>query len=173
MRPRHNQSGASARSVTPSSPPKRSSDPVPKARTAERAAEETKPAVERPTGDGGANVASPPSQRPAEQVSNPARSIQHAADKTFTHQGHGEKSIEFKLRHPQAKSAFVAGSFNSWDMKRTPMRKEGDGEWRAAVSLPPGRYEYRFVVDGQWVSDPSAKESVSNTFGSSNSILVV
>jgi 1,4-alpha-glucan branching enzyme len=86
---------------------------------------------------------------------------------------HGEKSIEFRLRSPQAKSAFVAGSFNSWDLKRTPMRKEGDGEWRATVTLPPGRYEYRFIVDGQWLSDPTAKDSVHNTFGSTNSVLTV
>ena len=86
---------------------------------------------------------------------------------------HGEKSIEFRLRSPQAKSAFVAGSFNSWDLKRTPMRKEGDGEWKATVNLPPGRYEYRFIVDDQWISDPAAKESVHNTFGSTNSVVTV
>ena len=53
------------------------------------------------------------------------------------------------------------------------MRKEGDGEWKATVSLPPGRYEYRFIVDGHWVSDPAAKESVHNTFGSTNSVVTV
>jgi hypothetical protein len=41
------------------------------------------------------------------------------------------------------------------------------------VWLPAGRYEYRFVVDGNWISDPCAKESVQNTFGSTNSVVVV
>jgi hypothetical protein len=41
------------------------------------------------------------------------------------------------------------------------------------VWLPAGRYEYRFVVDGQWMSDPSAREYVQNTFGSTNCVLVV
>jgi len=43
----------------------------------------------------------------------------------------------------------------------------------AKVWLPAGRYEYRFVVDGQWISDPRAKECVQNAFGSTNSVLVV
>lgn len=52
------------------------------------------------------------------------------------------------------------------------MEKDGTG-WKATLSLPPGRYEYKFVVDGQWMSDPGAKESVRNDFGGTNSILVV
>ena len=53
------------------------------------------------------------------------------------------------------------------------MRPGSEGTWKATVWLPAGRYEYRFVVDGQWISDPSARESVQNTFGSTNSVLVV
>jgi hypothetical protein len=36
-----------------------------------------------------------------------------------------------------------------------------------------GRHEYLFVVDGQWLPDPKAKESVQNPFGGRNSVLVV
>ena len=39
--------------------------------------------------------------------------------------------------------------------------------------LPPGTYEYRLVVDGQWMPDPLAKETVPNPFGGRNSILRV
>jgi len=35
------------------------------------------------------------------------------------------------------------------------------------IKLPRGCYEYRFVVDGNWVSDPSAKGSAANPFGGS------
>jgi hypothetical protein len=52
------------------------------------------------------------------------------------------------------------------------MIRDGAG-WKASVSLSPGRYEYRFVVDGQWVSDPKARESATNDFGSTNSVVVV
>jgi 1,4-alpha-glucan branching enzyme len=84
-----------------------------------------------------------------------------------------EKRVEFVLNMPQARSAAVAGTFNNWSAKQTPMRKESGNVWKAALSLPPGRHQYRFVVDGQWISDPNAKESVRNDFGSTNSVLVV
>jgi 1,4-alpha-glucan branching enzyme len=64
----------------------------------------------------------------------------------------------------------VAGSFNGWDAKKNPLKKDGDC-WKGKVTLPRGRHEYRFVVDGSWMSDPSAKESVSNPFGGSNSVV--
>jgi 1,4-alpha-glucan branching enzyme len=83
-----------------------------------------------------------------------------------------EKMIEFRLSRPEARSVAVVGTFNNWDTKRTPMQKDGTN-WKAAVPLAPGRYEYRFVADGQWESDPNAKESVGNDFGSTNSVLVV
>ncbi len=84
-----------------------------------------------------------------------------------------EKRIEVSLKRPEARSAAVAGSFNNWDPATTPMQRAGDGTWKAAISLRPGRYEYRFVVDGQWMADPNAKESVGNPYGSTNSVLVV
>jgi 1,4-alpha-glucan branching enzyme len=83
-----------------------------------------------------------------------------------------EKTVEFRLSMPQARTVCVVGTFNNWDTKRTPMQKDGPG-WKATIPLAPGRYEYRFVADGQWLSDPNAKESVGNDFGSTNSVLVV
>jgi 1,4-alpha-glucan branching enzyme len=84
-----------------------------------------------------------------------------------------EKPIEFVFHMPQAQSAAVAGTFNNWDPKRTPMRKDPSGDWKATLWLPPGRYEYRFIVDGQWLNDPRAKESAPNGFGSANSVASV
>ena len=84
-----------------------------------------------------------------------------------------EKPVEFTLHRPQARSVAVAGTFNDWDVNRTPMSPSPGGSWNVTVWLPAGRYEYRFVADGQWISDPNAGESVQNTFGSTNSVLVV
>jgi 1,4-alpha-glucan branching enzyme len=54
------------------------------------------------------------------------------------------------------------------------MRRDGaDSVWKVSLPLKPGRYEYRFVVDGEWTSDPNARESAINDFGSTNSVLVV
>jgi len=84
-----------------------------------------------------------------------------------------EKPVEFALTLPQARSVAVAGTFNDWDLSRTVMTATPEGTWKATVWLPAGRYEYRFVVDGQWISDPGARECVENSFGSTNSVLVV
>lgn len=83
-----------------------------------------------------------------------------------------DKTVEFRLSMPQARTVAVVGTFNNWDTKQTPMQKDGAG-WKATIPLAPGRYEYRFVADGQWLSDPNAKGSVGNDFGSTNSVLVV
>ena len=66
------------------------------------------------------------------------------------------EQVEFVLDMPEATAVAVAGSFNDWDPRRTPMRKSPEGAWKTTVALAPGRYEYRFVVDGKWISDPKA-----------------
>ncbi len=97
----------------------------------------------------------------------PARPREKSKDKT-------EKPVDLIFTKPNARSVCVAGSFNNWDQKRTPLQKDGSGSsWKVTLPLRPGRYEYRFVVDGQWISDPNAKESTTNDFGSTNSVLVV
>jgi len=79
--------------------------------------------------------------------------------------------VEFTYAAPQAYSVELAGTFNDWDPSKSPMRQGRDGIWRIKASLPSGRHEYRFVVDGQWVSDPNAVESVLNPYGSENSVI--
>ena len=83
------------------------------------------------------------------------------------------KWIEFKLDASQARSVSLAGSFNNWSPTKTPMKKGGTGTWNVGVLLPAGSHEYRFVVDGNWISDPNAKQSVPNPHGGSNSVVVV
>ena len=80
--------------------------------------------------------------------------------------------VEFKLTAREAKSVAVAGSFNNWSTKKTPLRKEGES-WITTLELPRGLYEYRFVVDGNWLSDPNAKQSIANPFGTINSVLTL
>ena len=74
---------------------------------------------------------------------------------------------------PEAKSVCVAGSFNGWKPDSTPLAKQGNGHWVGDLNVGPGRYEYLFVVDGQWLPDPNAKEAVQNPFGGKNSVLLV
>ena len=81
--------------------------------------------------------------------------------------------VSLELIKPDARNVFVAGSFNEWKPEKTPLACLGNGRWAGDVSLMPGRHEYLFVVDGQWLPDPKAKESVQNPFGGKNSVLVV
>ena len=81
--------------------------------------------------------------------------------------------VSFELVKPEAKNVFVAGSFNDWKPEMAPLAPMGNGRWVGDLTVKPGRYEYLFVVDGQWMPDPNAKESVQNPFGGRNSILGV
>jgi len=70
-------------------------------------------------------------------------------------------------------SVTLAGSFNDWDPKRTPMKDAGNGLWEIEVPLLPGQRENRFVVDGQWIRDPNAEKSTPNPHGGDNSVRLV
>ena len=83
-----------------------------------------------------------------------------------------EVEIQFRLKIADAQSVSVAGTFNEWDAKRMQLERNG-AEWVGALKLPRGCYEYRFVVDGTWLTDPTATESVPNAFGGFNSVLTV
>ena len=67
----------------------------------------------------------------------------------------------------------MAGSFNGWDPSATPLQPHGDGRWAVELILQRGKYEYRFIVDGQWTDDPLSPAYVSNPFGGLNCILAV
>lgn len=81
--------------------------------------------------------------------------------------------VGFELEAPDAGSVYLAGSFNDWDAQAHPMKKGKKGTWKVKLSLRPGLYEYRFVVDGEWTTDHSCGVSVANGFGGRNSIRVV
>lgn len=81
--------------------------------------------------------------------------------------------VSLELVQPGAKQVCVAGSFNDWKPERTPLRSLGNGHWVGNLAVRPGRHEYLFVVDGQWLPDPNAKESVQNPFGGKNSVVTV
>jgi 1,4-alpha-glucan branching enzyme len=84
-----------------------------------------------------------------------------------------KKRITFKLEAVEAQQATLVGDFNSWDEKKHVMKKDKKGRWTKIVTLAPGRYEYKFLIDGQWHNDPSNDQMVPNTFGTHNNILQV
>ena len=84
--------------------------------------------------------------------------------------GHSTR-IEFS--DPSAERVCIAGSFNDWHPSATDMVPLGKGRWAKELTLPAGSYEYRLVVDDQWIADPHASESVPNPYGGTNSVLHV
>ena len=74
---------------------------------------------------------------------------------------------------PFAKHITVAGEFNGWEMTTLEMTKGSDNIWRLTLDLKPGAYQYKFLVDGQWVNDPSNSHTVPTQFGSLNNLLEV
>lgn len=83
------------------------------------------------------------------------------------------KPVEFKFHAPQAKRVSLAGSFNNWDTRGVSAKRDSRGNWKAKVALKPGRYEYKFFVDGSWLNDPRCSACVPNSLGSQNCVIEV
>jgi 1,4-alpha-glucan branching enzyme len=81
--------------------------------------------------------------------------------------------VRFEFTHPTAATVCVAGTFNHWQPAAKSMHSTGSGHWLKETELAPGTYEYCFVVDGQWMADPLAGETVANPYGGRNSVLKV
>lgn len=68
----------------------------------------------------------------------------------------------------------LAGTFNQWSTSATPMADaDGDGTYDVTLVLPGGEYQYKFVVDGNWVTDQKAESFTDDGFGGKNSVIRV
>ena len=107
--------------------------------------------------------ASPPMQS---EVSLPAGPAEHPA-----------REIVVRFRDANANDVRIAGDFNGWVPDkgvRSLIESEGQTRvWTKILRLPPGTYQYRYVVDGEWREDPENPEIISSTVGGRNSVLVV
>jgi len=85
----------------------------------------------------------------------------------------GSHEVEFSFSAPKARKVCIAGKFNDWNMTAMPMKKNADGTWKIKLTLSPGRYEYKYVVDGMWAQDMPCAETVPNPFGTYNCLIGV
>jgi len=82
--------------------------------------------------------------------------------------------VLFAARFEEAKKVLLAGDFNNWSPMSTPMISlDNSGRWMMKLPLPPGRYRYRFVVDGKWMTDPYNTHVETNQFGELNNVVEV
>jgi chromosome partitioning protein len=82
------------------------------------------------------------------------------------------EGVIFTIEASEAERVQLAGDFNDWALSGSDMELDG-GVWKKVVKLAPGRYRYRYVVDGRWQSDPLNADAEPSAFGGDDSILVV
>jgi hypothetical protein len=83
--------------------------------------------------------------------------------------------VQFMLTAPAASRVALAGDFNGWDIRATPLERDRrDGRWAIALALAPGRHNYAYVVDDtQWVRDPVATPAEPNELTPPRSVVIV
>jgi chromosome partitioning protein len=87
------------------------------------------------------------------------------------------REVVVRFRDLRASDVRIAGDFNGWVPDkgvRSLIESEGNTRvWTKILRLPPGRYQYRYVVDGEWREDPENPETADGAVGGRNSVLVV
>lgn len=84
----------------------------------------------------------------------------------------GGSGLLFVMAYPEAQSVAIAGDFTNWN--QVPLQRGPDGVWSARIQLPPGRYEYAFIVNGtRWLPDPRASQIVRSYGNDFNSVIYV
>ncbi|HEY6660675.1 MAG TPA: alpha/beta hydrolase-fold protein [Pyrinomonadaceae bacterium] len=79
----------------------------------------------------------------------------------------------FKLTgHTDAEAVAIYGSFNNWIQTKNYCAREGDG-WTCRIDLAPGRYTYRFLVDGAGLTDPTNPDIEDDGNGHVDSVIVI
>jgi 1,4-alpha-glucan branching enzyme len=66
----------------------------------------------------------------------------------------------------------LVGDFNGWTLEGNDMARVGS-MWTSVLRIPPGRYRYRYVIDGHWYNDPMNADVEPSPYGGDNSVLVV
>ncbi len=110
---------------------------------------------------------------PAEPPAASHAAIQRRIERLYGPQP-ADDGVLFALAAPGARSVRIAGEFNGWNADVTPLRAAGpDGRFEVKLPLAPGRYQYRYVIDGRWTNDPFNHLVDTNPFGEPNSVVVV
>ena len=80
----------------------------------------------------------------------------------------------FVFHDDAAESVSVAGDFNGWSRISTPLKRDGSGLWTTEIVISQtGRFEYKYIINGRWIEDPSNGMKVPDNYGGLNSVLVI
>jgi chromosome partitioning protein len=82
------------------------------------------------------------------------------------------REILFKLEAPEGSVVQIAGDFNEWVPESLDFTEsQGRPLWHKSISLKPGSYEYKYLVDGRWIADPANESTVEDSYGGVNSLI--
>jgi len=81
--------------------------------------------------------------------------------------------VSFSIFAPDAREVHLAADFNDWKLDNVTRMEHTDGKWTKRLRLKPGRYHYRFVIDGNWREDPDNPHKEVNPFGQMDSLIEV
>jgi chromosome partitioning protein len=103
----------------------------------------------------------------------PAKTTEQKIEEFYGVRQFGEEVV-FAAKFESARKVLIAGDFNNWSPMSTPMASdERPGVWVTKLPLRPGRYRYRFIVDGRWVTDPNNSYTEANQFGELDNVVEV
>jgi 1,4-alpha-glucan branching enzyme len=96
------------------------------------------------------------------------------ADATEETPAEARRLVTFHYEDAEAGAVSVVGSFNGWSPETHRLQKLANGSWELTMSLAPGRYSYRFLIDQKkQVLDPSTALTEPDGYGGKNSVVVV
>lgn len=83
-----------------------------------------------------------------------------------------EKEAVFTLEIPKGEKVQIAGDFNNWMPESLHLtHSQGRPLWQKIMRLRPGSYQYKYLVDGHWIPDPTNDEIIDDVFGGVNSVI--
>lgn len=95
--------------------------------------------------------------------------------KCATRETVAKKRVVLSVKAEPGSTVYVAGSFNDWNAtEKKLVDKRGDGVFTTTLTLAPGIYEYKFIINGIWTLDPDPdRDWTQNGLGTLNSVLRV
>jgi chromosome partitioning protein len=110
-----------------------------------------------------------------DKIKEPADALKEKMEKVLKEELPKFKLTEVSLLFaaPDAKQVYVVGDFNNWKLDESSLMNLENGSWSKKMSLLPGRYRYRFVMDGQWLEDPNNPSKAINPYGQMDSLIEI
>ena len=85
-----------------------------------------------------------------------------------------KKGVIFSYYDPVAQNVQLVGDFSNWEpVDDSMVQEKGNNLWKGIFPLDPGKYQYKFVVDGEWRIDPCNPDVVTSNQGTNNSLVIV